>query len=167
MTLRHKIALTAVVLTACFTGISVSGAPAFAGASGGGCTNPGVLYFNGLNWDAEEQIYLKACISENSSHEIVAGAQIGLTFLTEQHRYIVHCWYTINIRDDSVPTTVAKYTANGCGYISTGHPLTLKVNARPGHHYHTYLWAKYQLNDGSILDFQSRPCVNSPEQIAG
>jgi hypothetical protein len=120
-------------------------------ASGGGCTDS-------LPIDIDAEVDIASCISENSSRNIASDAHF--TYLGGPWS-LVSCKFTISIRDDSIPTTVARQTFYDCNY----DPGVVYHSAVPGHHYHTYIWALLTLSNGQT--YLGGDVFNSPEQIAG
>jgi len=161
MSIRRMLAARYVIgAVACAMGIMLTGmAPASAAtrpavlqsASGGGCTDY-------LPLDIPAEVDIASCISENGSRNIASDAHFS--YLGGPYS-LVSCQFTISVRDDSIPTTVARKTFNDCNY----DPGVVYHAAISGHHYHTYLWVLLKLSNGKT--YLSGDVFNSPEQIAG
>lgn len=155
LTARSVIGVAICAVGIMFAGVapaSAATAPAVPrGASGGGCTNY-------LPIDIPATVNIGSCISENGSRNIASDAHFsyfGGPFS------LVSCQFTISVRDDSIPTTVARQTFNNCNF----DPGVVFHAAVSGHHYHTYLWILLKLSNGQT--YLSGDVFNSPEQIAG
>jgi hypothetical protein len=120
-------------------------------ASGGDCIDYEPI-------DISAIMDIASCVSENRSKNIASDAHfsyLGGPFS------LVSCRFTISVRDDSIPTTVARQTFNNCNF----DPGVVTHAAVAGHHYHTYLWVLLTLSNGQT--YLSGDVFNSPEQIAG
>jgi hypothetical protein len=124
--------------------------------SGGGCNYVG-LYYNGT-WEAT----VESCVGESSS-TIDSQAEIY------DASNVYESWSYVSVRDDSIPTTVAR-TGPWYGYGYSGRWygwFGAYYGATSGHSYHTYVWTTLELTDGTYVYYNTGDTAqNSPEMVA-
>ena len=161
MSIKKMVAARNVIaVAACALGLTIAGVTSASAATrpvipqaatGGGCIDY-------LPVDIPATVDIGSCVSENQNKNIASDAHF--TYFGGAFS-LVSCQFTISIRDDTIPTTVARQTFNNCDF----DPGVVLHAALPSHHYHTYVWALLKLSNGQT--YLSGDVYNSKEQVAG